>query len=488
MAFDVAIIGGGLLGCFAARNIRRWNLSAAIIEQREDVCTGFSRANTAIIYPGYDNKPGSLKAELTVQANTSFDNLCRELDVPFSRCGSLMVSYGKRADKVLLTKYEQGQKNGVPGLRLLSGQEAKRIEPELRDGICSALYAPTTGTVNPWELGIAAFENAVDNGVTPFLNTKVHNIKRMDKKYLIQTNRGEIWAKVILNCAGWNADKIQELLFPPSVRIIVDAADYLVLDRKIRHKPTHIIMHEPEEDGKGLTAVPTVEGNLLLGPSQRAATIPFATTEDGLEFVRKTTAQILPNVERDCVIRSFGAIRPNPYRVKWEHGTYVRDEKNIGSFVIDHPEYGFWSLIGIKTPGLTCSNELGKRIAEQAADYLHAAENPAFSPDRVSIKKAHALSLEERASHIRENPDYGEIICYCEDISKAEIIQAIQRGAVTVDGVKRRIGATMGRCQGSRCQQKIVEILAEELGVSIYEIRKDGGHSYILGGMQDGTI
>ena len=199
---DVVVIGGGLLGCFAARNLCRWKLNIALLEEREDVCTGISRANTAIVYPGYDHKPGSLKAELCVRANGRFDDLCRQLDVPFSRCGSLMVSFGERADAILKKKYENGLSLGVPGLRLLTGAEAGEMEPTLAEGVSSALYAPTTGTVNPWELGIAACENAAANGAELCLNTRVLGIERTTEGYRVETDRGSFSCRAVVNCAG----------------------------------------------------------------------------------------------------------------------------------------------------------------------------------------------------------------------------------------------------------------------------------------------
>ena len=232
--FDAAVIGGGILGCFAARNLRRWNISAVLIEQAEDVCTGITRANSAIVYAGYDNQPGSLKAEMTVRGNAGFDGLCRELEVPFIRCGSLLVTCDEETLPRLRGKWEQGMQNGVPGLRLLSGREAENMEPMLKPGVAGALYAPTTGTVNPWQLGIAAFENAVKNGACPMLNTAVTGIEKTEHGYLLKTTGEDISCKAVLNCAGLFADRVQELLFPPSVRLQWDGAEYLVLDGPAR--------------------------------------------------------------------------------------------------------------------------------------------------------------------------------------------------------------------------------------------------------------
>ena len=469
--FDVAVIGGGLLGCFAARELSRWKLDIALLEAREDVCTGISRANTAVVYPGYDHKPGTLKAEMTVRANMSFNQLCEDLDVPFIRCGSLMLSFGPGADAVLRKKLRQGEENGVSGLRLLSAEQAYRLEPTLAPGLSSALYSPTAGTVNPWQLGIAACENAVRNGVRLRLNTRVQAMRTTENGYWLETNRGTFTARAIVNCAGAAADRVQELLYPTCIHIVPTAGDYLVLDKNSAGMPTHILEYEPEERTKGLTAVPTVEGSLLLGPTERKNGIDYATTENGLTQVRNMAKQLLPGLDLGGTIRSFAAVRPNPQRP---------DGSSIGSFCIEHPAERFWSLIGIKTPGMTCSRELGLYIAERLAKELSADQNPMFNPTRRGIRKAHGLPFEERKKLAEQESDYGEILCCCEDVTKAEVLAAIRRGAVTVDGVKRRTGAGMGRCQGARCWQKIAALISETLGIPESAVLKDGPGSEIV--------
>lgn len=440
--YDAAIIGGGVLGCFAARNLRRWNISTVLVEAEADVCSGITKSNTAIVYAGYDNKVNSLKARMTVRGNTNFGNLCEELEVPFSRRGSLMVSFGPQADKILRKKLYQGRQSGVPDLRLISGKEALEMEPMLASGVTFALYAPSTGTVNPWQLGIAAYENAVHNGCQPLLHTQVLGIHRTEQGYVIETNAEPIACKVILNCAGLNADKVQELLFPPSVRLFCDGADFLILDKHAL-SPEYIIFHESEEKGKGITAVPTVDGNLLLGPSQRPLDEkPWATTHSGMDFLRKNAKLVLPSIDLTQIIRSFASVRPNPHHVILKDGEYIPDGKSIGSFVIENPAPGFYSLIGIKTPGLTCADELGLYLAEKTAAYLDAEVNNLFESHRSAIfHKDHS------------------IVCLCEQITRAEILEAIARGAASVDGVKRRVGTGMGRCQGSRCTFEIEQLL-----------------------------
>lgn len=439
---DAAVIGGGVLGCFAARNLRRWNISTVLIEKAEDVCTGITRANSAIVYPGYDNRPGSRKAQMTVAGNAGFPELCEELEVPFRRMGSLMAGFGAKADQILDEKLKQGIANGVPGLRLLSGEEAREREPFLSKNVTSALYAPTAGTVNPWLLGIAAYENACYNGCEAFFNTQVFGIRGSRGGYILETSAGGIFCKAILNCAGLYADQVQELLFPPSVRLIWDASDFLILDKQTPG-PSHILFQECGDNGKGITAVPTVEGNLLLeGIKRPLEGKPWATVQAGLERLQTMAAQMLPEVDLGQVIRSFAAVRPNPQRVVWRDGNYVPDGTSLGSFVIEHPAPGFYSLIGIKTPGLTCAQELGFYLAKETAAYLEAPENPGFDPHRRAIAE-------------KDNT----VICQCGGITQAEILEAVRRGASTVDGVKRRAGSGMGACQGSRCGRLIEELL-----------------------------
>lgn len=463
--FDAAVIGGGLLGCFAARALSRRKLDCVLLEAREDVCTGISRANTAVVYSGYDHKPGTQKAEMTVRANKSFSQLCEELDVPFSRCGSLMLSFGGQADDALNRKFQQGKENGVPGLQMLSAAEVYRVEPDLADGIHSALWSPTTGTVNPWQLGIAACENALQNGTELRLNTRVGSIHAEGSGFRLETERGDCFVRGVLNCAGLAAARVQEMLFPCPVQIVPTAGDYLVLDRTALPLPAHILEYEPERKGKGLTFVPTVEGSLLVGPLERDPVIPYATSEEGLRCVWELAQRVLPGLDAGNIIRSFAAVRPNPQ---------TRDGGSIHSFVIEHPAQGFWSLIGIKTPGMTCASELGSTLAEQLASELNAENNPKYNPVRRGIRGVRGLSFEERKSLVKTDADYGEILCYCEDVTKAEVLEAIRRGAVTLDGIKRRTGIGMGPCQGARCQQAVAELLAKELGRPESRICKDG--------------
>lgn len=486
--YDVAVVGAGVLGCFAARALTALDVSVAVFEAREDVCTGITKANTGIVYTGCDTKPGTLKTELCVRANRDFDRLCAELDVRFSRCGSLMTAFGPRSEAVLREKLAQGRANGVPGLRLLTREETLKMEPLLSPAVTASLYAPGTGTVDPWELGIAAFENARSNGAAFYFNAEVLHMERTAGGYLLETPAGQFAARAVVNCAGLNAAAVREFTKIPAVRIFPTAGDYLVLDDLFAGLVRHVVFHEPEEKGKGLTLTPTVDGNLLIGPTERdRGSAPDratarATAREGLALLRAQCRQVVPKLPLDQVIRSFAALRPNPFHVREEAGVWVPEKRSISSFTI-LAEDGLISLIGIKTPGLTCAAELGKRAAALAAEELgNPGPNLRFDPTRRGIRRVHSMDETERTALVAREPDYGEIVCHCRDVTRGEVLEAIRRGAVTLDGVKRRTGAGMGRCQGARCLQSVLELLAQETGRSPEAVTKDGGASMVVTG------
>ena len=486
--FDVIVIGGGILGCFVARNLAKYCLKTAVLEEREDLCTGISRANTAIVYSGYDTKPGTLKSQMCVHAAQSFESLCAELAVRYKPCGSIMVCCGPKGEETLRKKLSQGLANGVRGLRLLDRDEILALEPKLCANVRLGLYAPEAGTVIPWELGLAAAENAVRNGVKIMLNTKVTKIEKTKDGYVVYSENTAFSARGVINCAGMYADEILEKVEKPSVRIFPDSGDYIVLDTKAGHYIQHVVFYEPEEKNKRLTLVPTVEGNILIGSTKNKSDEKdiFKTDGAGIEKLKTIISEIVPDLPMEHVIRSFGAIRPNPYYVSFdfESGSYVPTEKEIHSFsIIESKENpAFLSLIGIKTPGLTCANELGCYAADRMASMLGTEVNTEFRPKETAPLRLNDLSFSERANLIKDNSAYGKIVCRCRNISAGEIINSMHRhpGAMTVDGVKRRTGASSGRCQGSFCTQRIIELLAREQNVSVDLVNKDGPGSDII--------
>jgi len=479
---DVIVIGAGVLGCFAARALRERDLSVLVLEAKEEACAGVTKANTGIVYTGCDTKPGTLKTELCVRANLGFERLCAELDVRFRRCGSLAVAFGPRAEAALRRKLENGKLNGVPGLRLLTREETLAMEPRLSPKLSMSLYAPGTGTVDPWELGLAAFENAGSNGAVFRFREEVVRMARTEKGYLAETPAGKYSARAVVNCAGLRADTVRELTKTPAVRIFPSAGDYLVLDDGADGFIRHVISHEPEEKGKGLTLTPTVDGNLLVGPTERARTASpdGATAAEGLRELEALCALVAPELPLDRVIRSFSALRPNPFHVREEGGVWAPEDRSISNFTV-MAEDGLFSLIGVKTPGLTCAAELGKWVAKAVFAYLgDPGPNPDYDPVRKAIPRVHSMSEEERDRLIQQDPDFGEVVCHCRDVTRGEILEAIRRGAVTLDGVKRRTGAGMGRCQGGRCLLPVLEALAAEKGLRPAQVTKDGGASFLV--------
>ena len=463
---DALIIGAGLLGCFTARNLAKYDIDVTVLEKEDDVCRGISKANTGIIYSGYDNRPGTEKQKLCIQANEAFGRLCRELEVPFRRTGSLMVSYGPAGDAVIARKYRDGLEGGTKGLRLLSGCEAEAMEPALAKGISSALYSDGTGTVDPWELCIAAYENAKENGVKFIFGCPVTDIKRENGGFIIKTGEDTFAAKTVVNAAGLSSDVIREMTEKPLIRLYPTAADYIVLDRSAGNTIKHIVFHEGEY-GKGLTLVPTVDGNILIGPTNREASgeelrdSDMRTDRSGLDHLKELCREVVPGLDLSRQIRTFGSLRPDPYYVSLCDGDIVKREDNIKDIRITG-EDGLFSLIGVKTPGLTFSNELGNIVADRAAAYAGKTKmNEGFDPHRKAIVRARDLSEEERADMIRKDPDYGDVICSCMDVTRSELIQAVRRGAHNFESVKRRTGAGLGKCQGSRCRRRIMDIIAK---------------------------
>jgi glycerol-3-phosphate dehydrogenase len=322
----------------------------------------------------------------------------------------------------------------------------------------------------------------VANGAELLLNTKVTGIRRTENGYVITSDDQEFFARAVVNCAGLSADRILEAVQKPCVRIFPEAGDYYVLDTKAGGMIRHVIFHEPEEKEKGLTLVPTVDGNILLGPTKVSASglEAFAVSREGLKELAALVPRVIPDLPMEHVIRSFGAVRPNPFRVAYdaESGTYVTQEESISDFTVHESGEapGFLSFVGIKPPGLTCAAALGEYAAERISLLLHAEPKETFNPMRAMPLRLNTLSPEEAAKLAAVNPAYGRIGCRCRKVTEGEIVDSIRRfpGAVTVDGVKRRTGACSGRCQGSYCTQKIIEIIARDRGIPPSSVQKDG--------------
>lgn len=468
--YDVAIIGAGVIGCAIARELSRYEINACVIEREDDVCCGTSKANSAIIHAGFDATPGTLKAKLNVKGNAMMDDLSRDLDIPFKRNGSLVVCTKEQNPEYLHTLLKKGEENGVPGLEILNKFEAKKLEPNLADDVIAALYAPTGGIVCPFHFTIALAENAFANGISFFLNNKVEKIDKKDSCYEITTDKQTFTAKAVVNAAGVYADTISAMASKENIHITARKGEYLLLDKSAGTHVNHTIFNLPGKMGKGVLVTPTIHGNLLVGPTAVDTEDKDGTntTEKGLNSLSATAALSVKDLPMHQVITSFAGLRAHE-----EGGDFILREAD------DTPL--FFEAAGIESPGLSSAPAIGVMMAELIKDRLHLEKKPDFIATRKGILNPTALTLAERNELIRQQPAYGNIVCRCEMITEGEILDAIHRplGARSLDGVKRRTRAGMGRCQSGFCSPRTMEILARELPLAMTEITKCGPKSEI---------
>ena len=471
MNYDVAVIGAGVIGSLIARELSRYSLKIALVEKCNDMAMGTSKANSAIVHAGFDAKPGSLKAKFNVEGTALMPELCKTLSVPFKPVGSLVVAFSDEEVETLGELLERGKTNGVPGLEVYDKAKLKEAEPFISDEAKAALWAPTAGIVCPYELTIAAAENAVVNGAEFIRNFEVKKIDSDSNGFVISDGEKEITAKYIVNAAGVYCDEIAALIGDNSIHTTPRKGEYMLCDKSVGHLANHTIFQCPSKMGKGILVTPTVDGNLLLGPS--AIDIDdksdVTTLADTLAGVLETAKKSVPCLTTREVITSFAGLRAHCDR---------------NDFIIEPSEKNaqFINVAGIESPGLSSAPAIAVYVKDMILSVLPAEEKEDFIASREEPVRFRHMSNEERKSLIEKNPAYGRIICRCETITEGEILDAINApaGARDVDGVKRRTRAGMGRCQGGFCGSKVVELLARELGVEINEITKFGGNSKIL--------
>lgn len=477
--YDVIIIGAGVSGAAAARELSRCKVRVCVLEREEDVCCGTSKANSGIVHAGYDAVPGSLMAKLNVRGNEMMERLSKDLDFPFRRTGSLVVCRDMAEMPALNKLYRKGIANGVKGLRILNREETLEMEPNISDEVCAALFAPTAGIICPFGLNIALAENAYSNGVEFRFNTEVQTIRRMENGYEICTSQGIYHARCVVNAAGVYADKFHNMVSKKKIHITPRRGDYCLLDKKAGKHVGRTIFALPTKYGKGVLVTPTVHGNLLIGPT--AIDIEDKegtnTTKEGFDALFLKAGQNVKNLPMRQVITSFAGLRAH------EDG---------GEFIIGEPEdaEGFIDCAGIESPGLTSCPAVGEMVAGIVKERLKLQEKEHFISRRKGILVPASMSKEEHVRLVQREPAYGNIICRCEMITEGEIIDAIRRplGARSLDGVKRRTRAGMGRCQSGFCSPRTMEILARELGVSLSDITKSGGKSKIIVGENKDTF
>ncbi len=472
MLYDVIIIGAGVSGSAVAREVSRYDVSACVLEKCEDVCEGTSKANSAIVHAGFDADEGSLMAKLNVEGNEMMDQLSKDLDIPFKRNGSMVVCVHKEELDGLNVLYERGIKNGVKGLKILSKEEALSMEPNLSENVEGALYAPTGGIVCPFELNIAMAENANVNGVDFRFNTEVEDIKKgEDGLWHLRTNNGEYVSRYVVNAAGVYADKIHNMVSEDKMHIIERRGDYCLLDKEVGGYVSHTIFPQPTKYGKGVLVTPTVHGNLLVGPTAIDLENKEGnnTTAKGLDEVISKASENVKNLPMRNVITSFAGLRAHLER----HEFVIEEVKDAPCFI---------DVAGIESPGLTASPAIGRMVGNMLREKMNLKEKENWISTRKGIRRTEGLSVDEMNALIKENPAYGTIVCRCESITEGEILDAIHRplGARSLDGVKRRTRAGMGRCQAGFCSPRTMEIINRELGLSYEKITKSGGKSNIV--------
>ncbi len=477
--YDVIIIGAGVSGAATARELSRYKVKACVIEKEEDLCCGTSKANSAIVHAGYDAAEGSLMAKLNVRGNQMMEELSKELDFPFKKNGSLVVCLAEEDMPKLQALYDRGLANGVKELKILNQEELREMEPNISDEAIAALYAPTAGIVCPFNLNIALAENANVNGVDFQFDTEVRDLKPIDGGWEIHTNQGIFKSRYVVNAAGVYADKLHNMVSEKKIYITPRRGDYCLLDKSAGSHVSKTIFALPGKYGKGILVAPTVHGNLILGPT--AIDIEDKdgtnTTREGLDQVIQGAGMNVKNLPMRQVITSFAGLRAHEDGHEFLIGE-VEDAK------------GFVDCAGIESPGLTSAPAIGEMVAGILKEKLNLEEKEDFIPTRKGVLDPNTLSKEERMALIKEKPEYGTIVCRCEMVTEGEIMDAIHRplGAKSLDGVKRRTRAGMGRCQAGFCSPRTMEILARERKVTMFDITKSGGDSKIVTGINKDSL
>jgi glycerol-3-phosphate dehydrogenase len=478
--YDMVIIGGGIVGCAIARELSKYKVSVAVLEKEDDVGWGTSCRNSGVVHAGFNNKPGTLMAQFCVEGNKSFAELCHQLDVPYKKIGKVVVARKKEEIKGLKELKIQGDKNQVADLKIIDSEELKRLEPNI-SGI-AALYSPETAITSPYLLSIALAENALDNGVFFFLNTEVESIIRLNNsRFKIIANKREFTSSYIINSAGLYADKIARMAGTKKYHLYPCRGEYHILDKNVSWLINHLVYPVPQAGagGLGIHLTPTIDGNILIGPSNEyiKSKDNLSVTSSVMKMLSSEARKFLPIISPGYIIRSYSGLRakqaPSSEGGFWD---FVIEESNT----VDN----FINLIGIESPGLTAAQPIAKRVVKIINKKERLNSNPNFNPFRKRILRFEEQDEETKKALIKQDPDYGEIICRCEKVTKKEILEAANNplGARSLISIKYRTRAMMGRCQGGYCLPRIIEILRENFNLAPREITLKGKNSFLLTG------
>ncbi|SKC89707.1 NAD(P)/FAD-dependent oxidoreductase [Maledivibacter halophilus] len=469
--FDITIIGAGIIGCNIARELARYKLNICVIEKKSDIAEGTTKANSAIVHAGHDPEPETLMGQLNARGNAMFDKLSQELDFPFKRNGSLVLCFDEDDIDKLKELKERGEKNKVPGLKILNREEVLKMEPNVKDNVVVALYAPTGGIVCPYEMTVALAENAHSNGVEFYFDNGVVDIVKEDGYFTLVTDKNKYDTRMIINAAGVYADDINNMVSENRIHIIPRKGEYCLFDKAAGDMIKSTLFQLPTKLGKGVLITPTVDGNLLIGPNtvEIEDKEDVLTTKEGLDEILTKAKKSIKEIPMKQLITSFAGLRAH----RPEHDFLIGEAEDVPNFI---------NAAGMESPGLSCAPTVAEMIVDIVKERLNPSDNTEFNPIRKGIPRFREMDNEERKELINKDSRYGRVICRCETVTEGEIVNAIKRplGARTLDGVKRRTRAGMGRCQSGFCSTKIVEILSRELNISPMEVTKYGRDSQIL--------
>ncbi len=474
--FDVVIIGAGVVGGMVARALSAYELSVCILEAENDVAMGATKANSAIVHAGFDAKEGTLKARLNVRGSEMMEDICRDLGVKYKRNGSMVIGFTEEDERVLSELLERGERNGVRGLRLISGEEARELEPNLSESVTSALLAESGAIVCPYELTLASVGIAMDNGAELKRNYKVVKIEKQGEKYTVYSERGEaVECRYVVNAAGCYSEEISTLLNGKTYSVHPRRGEYMLLDKECGTLVGHTIFRTPTKMGKGILVTPTVDGNLLLGPTSVDIEdkADKRTSAEGFSKIISEAKENVPTIPFNKVITSF---------------TGIRAVGDTGDFIIKIKDR-FIDLGGIESPGLSASPAIAEEVVSlMKNDGEVLKKRASLITKREPMHAFREADIEGKQNFIRKDKSYGRIVCRCEGVTEGEILNAIRTNPkpLDLDGVKRRTRAQMGRCQGGFCSPYIIELLAKELGIPEKEVTKFGGASRIIVGVTKG--
>lgn len=473
----IAVIGAGVFGSLIARELSKYDVDVMLIEKNLDVGMGVTKANSAIVHAGYDDPPGTVRSKFCVLGNSMYEDLSKELDFEYKKIGSLVAAFDDREVKVLMKLLRQGEENKVEGLRILEREETLAMEPNLNPAVKMSLFAPSAGITEPWMVAIAAVENAMENGAKLILGEGVVGFEKRNGKIVkVVTTRNRYEVDLVINCAGLHADEIAKMAGAEHVDLYPRKGEYILLDKKLGGHVRHVVFPVPTETSKGILVLPTVDGGILLGPT--AEDLPSVmkdrplTTREGLSKVKENAKRLFPRLDLSYVVKTFSGLRPeSPQR-----DFYIGRSKLVENFI---------NVMATRSPGLTAAPAVAKYVVEeiiQGEIGVSLTRKKDFNPFRKGIVHYASLSLEKWQEEIRRDPRAGKIVCFCNEVTEKEVIEAIKRGARTLDGVKFRTRAMFGRCQGNFCMPRIMKILERELGTDMSSLTLKSENSWIVDG------